>query len=674
MSNPARNLRNRAQSIWPGAIVVERGRTHIKHQHPSDPTRFMEDTSLGPIHINGTQTEIDTAWVSTSGVWDWEMTLADYTARIKAAFNGSPLVEFGVGSDTITLQPGQINWTNNRNDIQLAANVQSVNVSISDDVARWTNAYGTGIHFEWQTQTGRLAKKILLDNYSSLPAPSSQILGGTNPVLQPRFQMDYGTLTAYVNGQAWTGGNRPDVDTSSPIEFRRANNSVAFVFDKPHVYDANGEEATGVTHRVNKTGPNLLIEINIPQTWLETAVYPVTIDPTINPQPTGGTDDADESTSGDTDTTQTAIRVRAGQSRNWGGCRFTVTGPANGDTIDVSYLTVVATALTRDDPNFRIYMEKVADPAAFSDGTGNSDISGRTLTTAYVSWAESSIGTSAYNSPSIVTPVQEVIDNGFTSGNHMATIWYDSTSASNFYATSYDGSSSTCPILHIEYTAGGGATLTVADASVTPQVDTFALTQVHNITVSDSSVTPQVDTFNLTQIHNLLVNDAFVTTQVDAIVVTTGAATLVVANASVTPQVDTFNLTQIHNLLVNNTSVTPQVDTPVIFQAHVLSVNGTSVTLQVDAITSMTQVHNLNVGDTFVVTQADVLSLTQVHNLSVNDSYVVPTVDATVISVISQAAVIYWHLFHRDKDWTLEDRDLGWDLFDRDSNWDLEDI
>lgn len=185
------------------------------------------------------------------------------------------------------------------------------------------------------------------------------------------------------------------------------------------------------------------------------------------------------------------------------------------------------------------------------------------------------------------------------------------------------------PQLHIEYTAGG-ATLTVADASVTTQVDAPSLTQVHNIIVADASVTTQSDAPSLTQLHNLTVSDAFVTTQVDNVVVVQ-AHVLTVNDANVTTQSDNIDLTQVHNIIVQNAFSTTQSDNVVLVQVHNLTVADAFVTTQIDAVVVDTGALTLVVQDASVDTQVDILALTQVHNISVNDAFVTTQVDAPVL-------------------------------------------
>ena len=79
-----------------------------------------------------------------------------------------------------------------------------------------------------------------------------------------------------------------------------------------------------------------------------------------------------------------------------------------GKTITTAYLKVYPNDSGRDSPNVTIKAQY--NPAAF--GTGSTNFSSRTMTTANVSWVATDIGIGAYkNSPSLTIVLQEVVDN-----------------------------------------------------------------------------------------------------------------------------------------------------------------------------------------------------------------------------------------------------------------------
>lgn len=143
--------------------------------------------------------------------------------------------------------------------------------------------------------------------------------------------------------------------------------------------------------------------------------------------------------------------------RFFAGMRFVLPSAIpSGSTIDVAYITVVCPSATQDDPNVDLHAEDVADADDFAT---TADVTSRARTAASAAWVATSIGTSPVNSPSIVSVIQELIDDsgGLVSGAAIVILSIargDFTS--NFRYTSYDGTPADAVSLRIEYTAGGG--------------------------------------------------------------------------------------------------------------------------------------------------------------------------------------------------------------------------
>jgi len=138
------------------------------------------------------------------------------------------------------------------------------------------------------------------------------------------------------------------------------------------------------------------------------------------------------------------------------GLRFQNVTIPNSATINSAKLTVNVVNTSNDTPNCTLYGEDTDDAATFT--TASNNISGRTKTTASVSWTASDIGVGVKDSPDIKTIIQEIVDRaGWTSGNDLNLILQGSTtSALTIHA--YDGGagSSYYPAITIEYTTGGG--------------------------------------------------------------------------------------------------------------------------------------------------------------------------------------------------------------------------
>lgn len=187
---------------------------------------------------------------------------------------------------------------------------------------------------------------------------------------------------------------------------------------------------------------------------------PVTIDPTLDLQVGAGADDAHE-TDSDAQFSSGSLNVFADSNSATGsrwnaGFRFTNVTVAQGNTINVSYLTVVFPVAAEDSPDADILMEDVDDAVSF---VTNADVTLRTRTTASVAWTATNLGQTAVNSPSINAVVQEIVDRvGWVSGNDMVAFMDGRTGTNRFTSIrSYDGSTANAAKLHIEHTAGAAA-------------------------------------------------------------------------------------------------------------------------------------------------------------------------------------------------------------------------
>lgn len=153
----------------------------------------------------------------------------------------------------------------------------------------------------------------------------------------------------------------------------------------------------------------------------------------------------------------------ANQTAMGGQMRFLSVAVPAGATITTAYLSITSSGSdTADTVNSRIRGKDV-DDATIDTTTGGFEAP--PFTTAVVSWdaIEDFTDGIIYLSPEIKTVIQEIIDRGgWTSGNDIVLTWDDmekrSTQTDNTLrrARSYNNDPLRAPMLHIEYTGGGG--------------------------------------------------------------------------------------------------------------------------------------------------------------------------------------------------------------------------
>ena len=181
------------------------------------------------------------------------------------------------------------------------------------------------------------------------------------------------------------------------------------------------------------------------------------------------------------------------------GLRFTAMSIPAGATITSAYLTFRAIAadapMTNSDPtNLTIKGQLIANAPTFP--ATNGDISGRTLTTAAASWVPTAWTTGTdYDSPSIVSVIQEIVNQGgWVSGNAIAIII---TGTGHRASQAYDSAPATAAKLVVTYAATGlyrsvgitGAALASGAANaltISGSTASFASALPNNIGVGDA--------------------------------------------------------------------------------------------------------------------------------------------------------------------------------------------
>ena len=461
--NLAARARAQAQEKWPGATVHTRGRKFIRHQHPTQAGRFMLDTQIGPMHYGPSDDqEIDTAWVPSGGVWDYEVTKNNFHCFVRDSVPVSYRYLDIATNEEVTLEVDAIEWVN---EVATRENVTAfgqVTPTINDDRITWAGI-ATGWDVSVHAQTARLAKKIAIDTLANLGSPT---IGGTIDFsMSFRLQMSNG-LEAYIDGVLWN--KNTDETTSNNIEFR-AGGVPVFWFKRPWAADSDSEQFNG-SMAVRKTGANLYVEVRIPWTWLQAAMFPIEIDPTVEPQISADNDDA-FSGSGTTNADLAAlehfwgVEVRTNQPQRSVGNRFTLAVPKSA-TIDTAYFLVARSSggNTTTAP-VKITADDVDDAPEWA--TGSPVVAQVTSTTANVDINyEKDFALDTFErladdaTDEIKTVVKEIVDRAsWVSGNHirfLAEGLYSGVASDYLVCVvhGYTSSTTLCAKLHVEYTSG----------------------------------------------------------------------------------------------------------------------------------------------------------------------------------------------------------------------------
>ena len=434
MANPAKKAREKAQQLWAGATIHARTKGGVLHQHPTNPNRFMLDTQTGGVWHRGDgdfsqADEVDSDFVAVTDPADqpyqWTTGNTDHKLLLfpsNDTLDTAGLVRWvdrdsGLG---VTLSFESLDYENDVGGLEPIADPANISPVMGADTVDYIDAYGTGVNLRIFSDLIRMQKELRFTR-DNIPAPTI-----SNPEwlrFAVRFDIDNG-VDIFINGTEWGTGQTPDTQAMSDVEFKNAQGETLWVFKMPRVWNSTtGGDATGVQSWYRKQGNSLRVYTQTPYSWIaaQLSTDTLVIDPTIDPQVSSSAWDAHENNSGTTFSSTTYLNVNQNSNSNnayGAGVGFNVTGIESAETVDVAYISVYVQESARDNPSMAIYCEDVDDSADFST---TADVQSRTTTTANATWVTTGIDTTDFvDSPSIVTPVQEVIDRGgWSAGNDM---------------------------------------------------------------------------------------------------------------------------------------------------------------------------------------------------------------------------------------------------------------
>lgn len=432
--------------------VIGRGSAHIITKNPTTGKCAYDGQIEGGWHYNGDQ-ETDTAWEADSDQNYLKMVKAGYNLRARKLFNAGDLVQWTdpVSGQFVKFQPQNFQWidgtTGSNSLISVAQAISSP--SVDDDKLYWPAAFGTGRHFRYTAAPTRLIKHLIIDSAANLPACPTWI---TNPWLELTFTLTPSSgVTMYVDGQAW--GQSTTKTTANAIEFRLPSGQVVWSMAVPLAYDSsdegipcNGQIQLYVNKKVKYAA------VRFPKSWVDSAVFPIVLDPTLDYQVGASGDDCGwYGTSFSSVGTNLLIGSTAGGRYSIAARWPSVTIPDDA-TIDVSYVSFMFDYKLNTPPACDLFFEKAANPSAISSYT---DGNGRTKTTATISVTGPTSGV-WWNTASLNSILAELRGlYSYESGAAMQMIIVDSASTlGNFSAQkSYNATGNVSgPKLHIEYT------------------------------------------------------------------------------------------------------------------------------------------------------------------------------------------------------------------------------
>jgi len=189
---------------------------------------------------------------------------------------GDTVIFFRNGVET-RFQPHSLNYQNQYNQLQQIAMPNSVVAIVDGNKITYENAYGAGIDLKYILEKDRVKEELIIQDLSSLVPIEQYVIDGGNPELELNFVFRTNAQHISIDGTDWDMKN--DASTISEVYVKDESGDDIYWFAQPVAYDSSGSSVEG-RYIFKESNKKLYVSIRIPYMFLESADYPVYIDPT----------------------------------------------------------------------------------------------------------------------------------------------------------------------------------------------------------------------------------------------------------------------------------------------------------------------------------------------------------------------------------------------------------
>lgn len=305
--------------------IVERSRqtntTFVKRNE--DNTMQFSATSEGaPVNFedeNGEWQPYNTTLVpSEKADYDWQLGASDHQAYFKNTLSQSPAIRIEKEGKFITMHPNELQYMNQNGETQIVSAPKSTaQATVKDNVITYKNAYGPGIDLIFTIEPVEIKKEVVIHTKDTLPQPTfnsayleinldintsqdlhifTQQKGDSKDIKKSEWNRDASIITQGIIEFRDTNPDNNDRNYDGEVN---EQDLTLLQFLPAVAYDSseqqqfiNSDEDDMILALQNKDSQSA-VSVQTPYSWLENAVYPVTIDPTAGPNNPSSTSQVD---------------------------------------------------------------------------------------------------------------------------------------------------------------------------------------------------------------------------------------------------------------------------------------------------------------------------------------------------------------------------------------------
>ena len=216
--------------------------------------------------------------VSSNPLFDYEVTKGIYQSYFKSNPTSGQVVKFIKNDTEITFQPMALNYRNDLSQLQQINMIQNVVGVPNGSSFLYRDAYGSGIDLRYKYTNQFLKEDLIIDSFNDLIIPAQYIQDGGNPTLDLDFVLTTNSQHIIIEGVEWD--KLTTKETSNEVYIKDDLGNILYYFNTPYAYDSNGSFQL-LKYQFKKSGSKLYVTLKTPYSWLEYAIYPIYIDPTI---------------------------------------------------------------------------------------------------------------------------------------------------------------------------------------------------------------------------------------------------------------------------------------------------------------------------------------------------------------------------------------------------------
>jgi len=234
----------------------------------------IEITPYANTLINGIYEPVNTNITTIDCEYDYCAKTPIYTADFSNNPTSTDSIKTSSQGESIYYTPKKLEYIGNGRQQLISQPNNQATLTYKDNKVFYENIYGQGLTLTYEFTPSMLKEGLIINSLSELPTPRSNL--GANPELSLEFLI---RTSMDIKDEKRASWNKNDNKRGKGKNDLLSGNKKIFTLPTPIAIDSSGE-VIELDYEFKRVGANLFVSIITPYEWLQSANYPVIIDPT----------------------------------------------------------------------------------------------------------------------------------------------------------------------------------------------------------------------------------------------------------------------------------------------------------------------------------------------------------------------------------------------------------